>query len=154
MITVARTLSLDVGLEKVWAFLWDIPRLSGCIPGCRQVETVEDQQSYKAVLEQQVGPFKMAIDLRIRVTGVDPLKQVSLAIQGEDPKLQVRVDQSLDVALRAVAESQTELEINSQVDAGGGIFGRIGKPLLQLHINRVVDDFARCLRTSISTAVG
>ena len=152
MITVSRKVSLDVGVDSVWEFLWDIPRLSGCIPGCRKVEMLADQQLYAALMEQQVGPFKLAIDMQIRVAEVEPLRRVALAIAGQDPKLQVKVDQDLRVALDAPAEGKTEIVIDSEVNVGGGALARVGKPLLQMHINRVVDDFVRSLRNRIEAA--
>ena len=39
-------LSIARPVEKVWEFLWDIEKLTSCIPGCEGVKTIKDREKY------------------------------------------------------------------------------------------------------------
>ena len=66
-----RELVVDASSSDVWAFLWDVERLSRCIPGCSDVRTLAHQRSYSAVIEQRVGPFRVTFPLSIEVTKIE-----------------------------------------------------------------------------------
>lgn len=69
---VEREVGIKALRERVWAFLWDVPRLAACIPGAKDVRVVEEQRRYAAVVGEKVGPFKVEFPLEIEVLEAVP----------------------------------------------------------------------------------
>ena len=63
-------------VEKVWEFLWDIEKLSRCIPGCQGVKTVKEREKYELNIKDSVGPITVQFELLANVKKLDPLKQL------------------------------------------------------------------------------
>jgi carbon monoxide dehydrogenase subunit G len=40
--------------SEVWALFWDLPRVGRCLPGCEDIQALDDG-SYRARLAQRVG---------------------------------------------------------------------------------------------------
>jgi carbon monoxide dehydrogenase subunit G len=56
---------------RVWAAIWDIPKLATWVPGCTAAVQVDDE-TYRAHLEQQVGFLKASFDLLLKVVETNP----------------------------------------------------------------------------------
>ena len=56
--------------DKVWEFLFDISKLSQCVPGIESVEVVDDK-TYRGKLVVRVGPIKSAFSGVVTLTEVD-----------------------------------------------------------------------------------
>jgi len=41
-------------IEKVWDFLWDVEKLSHCIPGCQGVKTLKEREKYELSVKDSV----------------------------------------------------------------------------------------------------
>ena len=59
-------------VEKVWEFLWDIEKLSRCIPGCQGVKTIKDREKYELSIKDSVGPITVQFELLADVKWVNP----------------------------------------------------------------------------------
>ena len=53
----SKQVTVHVPRQSVWDFLWDVPRLTACVPGCEAVEEIEPNTRYQAVVRDKVGPF-------------------------------------------------------------------------------------------------
>ena len=67
---IRRVIELTAPPGAVWQRLWDIHALAGCIPGCGDVEAIEEHRRYRATIRDQVGPFRIAIPLEILRRGL------------------------------------------------------------------------------------
>ncbi len=65
MTELHRVIELAASPIAVWERLWDIHALAGCIPGCGDVEAIEERRRYRATIRDKVGPFRIAIPLEI-----------------------------------------------------------------------------------------
>lgn len=68
---------------EVWALFWDLPRVAMCLPGCKSIEAV-DEFTYRARMEQKVGPFQIAMDIDLSVNEMQEGKQVVVSGSGKD----------------------------------------------------------------------
>ena len=50
-------------VAKVWEFLWDVEKLSRCIPGCQSVKTLKEREKYELTVKDNVGPISVQFDL-------------------------------------------------------------------------------------------
>ena len=79
-------LSIARPVEKVWEFLWDIEKLTSCIPGCESVKTIKDREKYELTVKDSVGPITVHFELLAEVKKLEPLKRIEIALEGKDFK--------------------------------------------------------------------
>ena len=74
-------LSIARPVEKVWEFLWNIEKLTSCIPGCESVKTIKDREQYELTVKDSVGPITVHFELLAEVKKLDPLKRIEIALE-------------------------------------------------------------------------
>ena len=77
--------------EAVWAFLLDPKRLAPCIPGCDDLEVV-DERTYRLRLTVKVGFLSTRQDVRMEIVEADPPRRLVSEGRGEDSRLGSRVE--------------------------------------------------------------
>ena len=107
-------------VEKVWEFLWDVEKLSQCIPGCQSVKTVKEREKYELTVKDNVGPITVHFDMLADVKKMDPLKRIEIAMEGKDFKAG-GVRQTMALALTPKG-NDTEIVFETDVN----VFGRLG----------------------------
>ena len=117
----SREITVATTPEKLWALLWDVPRMVECMPGCAEAREVTPQQRYTARMVQKVGPIRLAAPLDVEITVAEPPRRLALHAKGRDP------------AIGAEISMQVTLEISSRdgasvlaVVADGRILGTLG----------------------------
>ncbi|MCY4582580.1 MAG: SRPBCC domain-containing protein [Chloroflexi bacterium] len=68
---------------EAWAFLWNLPRVAKCLPGCESIEDAGGG-AYRARMTQRVGPFKVTLDLEMRVDEAEEGQRVVVSGNGKD----------------------------------------------------------------------
>jgi carbon monoxide dehydrogenase subunit G len=124
----------------VWERLWDIRALAGCIPGCGDVEAIEERRRYRATIRDRVGPFRIAIPLEILVEASPPERLVVTA-SGRDSTLGSPVKVGLTVTLAGDAAGGTRLGLDGQAQIGGKL-ATLGQGVIQRRTKDVLDQFA------------
>ena len=69
--------------DDVWGLFWDLPRIAKCLPGCEDIQAIDDTH-YQARIVQKVGPFQLAMDLDLSVQEVVEGERVVVAGGGRD----------------------------------------------------------------------
>jgi carbon monoxide dehydrogenase subunit G len=69
---VERALDVDVPPERLWAALWDVPRMVACLPGCAEAREVEPQKRYEARMSQRVGPISLSVPMQVTIAEAVP----------------------------------------------------------------------------------
>lgn len=146
-VKVEREVSIKAPREAVWDFLWDVPRLAACIPGAKEVRTVEDGKRYAAVVSEKVGPFKVQFPLEITVLEVDPPARLRARAGGRDAAVDGLVKVDLDVSLRAV-EGGTALGLRAEIAVLGKL-GTLGHSVIVRKGTDIVDRFAASVRAQL-----
>jgi carbon monoxide dehydrogenase subunit G len=95
-------LPLDASPEEVWKLLRDTQRFAGFLPGVESVARSNNEaaEEYTAKVSEKVGPFKVTLNLAVRVTETIEPSQLKAAIKGADSLSLNRITGSLQVALR------------------------------------------------------
>ena len=144
---VEREISIQAPREAVWDFLWDVPRLAACIPGAKDVRTVEDGKRYTAVVAEKVGPFRVQFPLAIEVIEVDPPARLRARAGGRDAAVDGLVKVDLDVSLKVV-EGGTALGLKAEI----AVLGKLGTLGHSVNVRKsadIVDRFAAAVRTQL-----
>lgn len=147
---VEREIRIGASRETVWGFLWDIPRLAACVPGAREVRTVEAGKRYAAVVTEKVGPFKVQFPLDIEVVEVEPPARLRARAGGRDAAVDGLVKVDLDVVL-APTDGGTALRLTAEITVLGKL-GTLGHGVIVRKGAEIVDRFAAALRAQLETS--
>jgi carbon monoxide dehydrogenase subunit G len=129
--------------EKVWDFLFDIPRLSQCIPGIESIEVV-DEKTYRGKLVVRVGPIKSAFTGAVILTEVNAPDRIAGTVEGDDKASASSVKASFTGTLKAMdggTEAAFEVEANLR-----GRLAQFGGPVITATAKKLTVEFAKCLR--------
>ena len=133
-------------IEKVWEFLWDIEKLSKCIPGCQAVKTLKDRERYELSVKDSVGPITVQLELLADVKKIEPLKRIEIAMQGKDFKAG-GVRQTMALAL-ASKDNETQVDFETDVNVFGRL-GTLGYPFVKKKAEAVIKEFGDNVKSAI-----
>jgi carbon monoxide dehydrogenase subunit G len=134
--------------QKVWDFLFDIPRLSQCLPGIESVEVV-DEKNYRGRLVVKVGPIKSAFTGAVKLTEVDPPNRIAGTVEGDDKASASSVKASFTGTLNAT-EGGTEAAFEVEANLRGRL-AQFGGPVITATAKKLTAEFAKCLRERLET---
>ena len=74
LLKLSEQLNLDASQEDVWRLLRDTRRLAALLPGVETVNAIEESgvEAYQAKASDRIGPFKVALQMEIRVAEEQP----------------------------------------------------------------------------------
>ena len=140
------TLLITRPVEKVWEFLWDIEKLSRCIPGCEAVKTIKEREKYELSVKDSVGPITVQFDLLANVKKLEPLKRIEVAMEGKDFKAG-GVRQTMALALSPKG-NDTEVGFETDVNVFGRL-GTLGYPFVKKKAEAVIKEFGDKVKSAI-----
>jgi len=129
--------------EKVWEFLFDIPKLSECVPGIEDVEVVDDK-TYKGKLVVKVGPIKSSFNGAVILKEVDAPNRIAGAVEGEDKSSASSVMATFTGTLKSV-EGGTEAAFEVEANLRGRL-AQFGGPVITATAKKITAEFAKNLR--------
>ena len=132
--------------DKVWEFLFDIPKLSECVPGIESVEAVDDK-TYRGKLVVKVGPIKSSFNGTVKLTEVDAPNQIAGSVEGDDKSSASSVKASFRGTLKTVnggTEAAFEVDANLR-----GRLAQFGGPVITATAKKLTAEFAKNLRARL-----
>jgi uncharacterized protein len=139
-------LSIARPVEKVWEFLWNIEKLTSCIPGCESVKTIKDREQYELTVKDSVGPITVHFELLAEVKKLEPLKRIEIALEGKDFKAG-GVRQTMTLVLTAKG-SESEIDFETDVNVFGRL-GTLGYPFVKKKAETVINEFSENVKSAI-----
>src|SRR3970282_1777268 len=132
--------------DKVWEFLFDIPKLSQCVPGIESVEVVDDK-TYRGKLVVRVGPIKSAFSGVVTLTEVDAPNRIAGTMEGDDKSSASSVKATFTGTLNPVAGGTAAA---FQVDANlRGRLAQVGGTVITATAKKLTAEFGKCLRAQV-----
>jgi hypothetical protein len=135
----------------VWDCLWDIARLTPCIPGCQAAETLEPYVRYRATVQEKVGPFRVTVPLDIDILEHRGPERLLAQAHGRDRMVQSHVKVELALALLEVDPQHTVLQVQANVVVLGKL-GTLGHSVIVRKGEAVVEQFAMALQAELQKA--
>ena len=132
--------------EKVWDFLFDLPKLSQCIPGVESVEALDDK-NYRGKLVVRIGPIKSAFNGMVSLTEVDAPRRIAGSVEGDDRSSASSVKATFTGTLKTV-EAGTEAAFEVEANLRGRL-AQFGGPVITATAKKLTAEFARCLREKL-----
>lgn len=131
--------------ELVWQALTDPRVVARCIPGCEKIEPTGDD-TYLATMAVGVGSVKGRFTATIRLTDQQFPERYRLIVEAKSPIGFVKGDGI--IALQEVAEGQTQVSIDGEVQVGGTL-ASVGSRLIQATANLMLNRFFEAMRQQI-----
>ncbi len=132
--------------EKVWEFLFDIPKLSQCVPGIESVEAVDDK-TYRGKLVVRVGPIKSEFGGIVTLTEVLPPQKIVGSVEGDDKASASSIKATFTGTLTPV-EGGTEAAFVVDVNLRGRL-AQFGGPVITATAKKLTAEFAKNLRAQL-----
>jgi len=135
--TMNGEIQLAASREAVWTKLNDAAVLKVCIPGCEELERIDDQ-GFRAVAKMKVGPVSARFKGRVTLTDLDPPSSYDIVGEGEGgvagfAKGSARVN---------LLERDDGTLLTYQVDAQiGGKLAQLGQRLVNGAAKKLADEF-------------
>src|SRR5581483_6396475 len=109
LLNLKEDLHLEAAPDEVWKLLRDTPRFAALLPGVESVKPLEaaEGEAYAAVVHDKIGPFKVTLNLELRVVDAQEPALLRASIKGADSHNLNRVSGTLQAALSA-AGSDTQ----------------------------------------------
>ena len=148
---IEQTFTVQVPLRQVWDLLFDIPRVSACMPGIEQVKQV-DAENYTGVFKVKVGPIGASFAGKVKLLEVEAPHRLVARAEGSDARTASLATGTFTSGLKALSPDRTE--IYYQIDFGiRGALGRFGQGVMQEIAKRMAAQFASCLETQAQASV-
>jgi uncharacterized protein len=139
-------LTITRPVEAVWEFLWDVEKLSRCIPGCQSVKTIKKREKYELKIMDSVGPITVQFEMLADVKKLDPLKRIEIAMEGKDFKAG-GVRQTMALALTPKG-NETEIGFETDVNVFGRL-GTLGYPFVKKKAETIIKEFGDKVKSAI-----
>jgi carbon monoxide dehydrogenase subunit G len=136
--------------EKVWQFIWDVDRFMACVPGCKEVKTVEEGKTYSALMVEKVGPFRVEFPTTIEVLERQELSRIKAQASGADNKIGSRMKVGLEANLQEQGD-KTVLAFVADVDILGKL-AALGHSIIKRKADQVLDEFAQAVKKRLEGA--
>src|SRR5919204_1158771 len=98
---ITKVARIAVSQAEAWALLRDVSRLSACMPNVSDVQVVEPDRRFSAVVSDRIGPFAVSMPVSIEVTHIEPPRRIAAAVSGDDKRGQARVRGTLEATSHA-----------------------------------------------------
>jgi carbon monoxide dehydrogenase subunit G len=132
--------------EKVWEIMFDIPRLSQCVPGIESVEVVDDK-TYRGKLVIKVGPIKSQFSGTVTLTDVVEPHKIEGTVEGDDKASMSSVKAGFTGTLTPV-NTGTEAAFVIDVNLRGRL-AQFGGPVISATAKKITAEFAKNLRAQL-----
>ncbi|WP_312001515.1 molybdopterin cofactor-binding domain-containing protein [Bradyrhizobium altum] len=134
----------------LWKTLIDVPSISSCIPGCENVEEIAPLESYKAMVKQKIGPFKVEVPAEIVVESVTEPSHVRTRATGRDKFTGTRLAVILDVSV-IPEDLGSKLTVDAKVDIQGRL-ASMGLGVIKRRVDQNFEEFETRLKSLLGAA--
>jgi carbon monoxide dehydrogenase subunit G len=142
---------VDAPLEQVWEALIDVERVAPCLPGA-EISEAGEGGSYRGTFSVRLGPTTAAYRGELSMEEVDQAAhRAVMRASGQDKRGQGSANATIVSRLHEDA-GVTKVDVETDFTITGRLarFGRGG--MIEDVSNRLLRDFADCLRSRIESA--
>src|SRR5262249_18269585 len=149
LVNFSQTVTLAATQQDAWNLLRDMKRLAALIPGVESMLPI-DNEKYVATVVERVGPFRLSLNLEIRIVQAIEPSLLKAELSGTDSYGQNRLSGTLCADLKA-SSAETVLSMDSRVEVTGKL-ATLGAAPIRRRANELFAQFAERLQAQFSTA--
>ena len=140
---------VDQPANFVWTKVKDPNLMAGCIPGCQNVEQL-DEKNYRADVLVTIGIIRASFNLNIEVTKEIENLELQSRTTGQEGTQASIISSENTLSLKAISEQKTKLEFSSEVTISGRL-GKYGLGIIKKSALKMADEFAANFSRAIET---
>ena len=133
--------------ERVWDFLMDPQNLAGCIPGCENIEKI-DEKTFKSRITNKVAFLSVKLDSTTNITELDPPRRLTATTTGKDNIVHTSVNVKSGLDLESLSENETKLSYWSDVNVLGKV-ATFGESTIRGKGKKLLEEFQQTLKKNI-----
>ena len=159
LVSFSETLTLAATQQDAWNLLRDTKRLAGLIPGIESIAAAGmdgsgnrgagPQEKHVARVVERVGPFRLSLDLEVRIVQAVEPSLLQAELNGVDVHGQNRLSGTLRAELKENAPAGTLLRMDSSVEVTGKL-AALGAAPIRRRANELFAQFADRLQGQFS----
>jgi len=144
--------SFEIGLPRslVWQRIKDPSLMAGCIPGCQNINQIDDR-NYSATVAIKVGIISASFDLSVEVTREEEPSTLHSRTKGQEGSRASMISTDNVVTLTEINPKQTRLDYASEVMVSGRL-GKYGLGMMRKTVDRMADEFAANFNRAVTGA--
>jgi uncharacterized protein len=148
---ISKTFTVRAAPAEVWAFLLDVPRAAGCMPGATIGERLDDR-TYAGTMTVKVGPVTASYKGKLVFERLDEAARTAeIVATGQDVRGKGGADMRMTGSVREVAPGETEVTAVSRVNISG-ILAQMGRGMIQDVSEQLFQMFSQRMRAELEQA--
>ena len=153
LLKISEQLTVEASPEEIWKLLRDTPRLAALLPGVESVAPLNEPgiEAYQAKAGDRIGPFKVALNMEIRVTETQEPSCLKASLKGGDSIGLNHLTGSLQIML-ATASSATHMKFEADIEILGKL-ATLGAVPIRRRATEKFAEFARNIQAQFAPGV-
>jgi hypothetical protein len=136
--------------SRVFAYLLDVNKIVGCVPGAELAEVV-DPTTFKGKVKIKVGPITVAYSGTARIVGRDDANHAAtLEAEGRETTGPGSARASAKMTVEADGAGST-VKIVTDYNVAGRV-AQFGRGVMEDVSRRIVNDMAACIKSNVEAA--
>lgn len=151
LLKLTEELPLNAPIDEVWKLLRDTARLTGLLPGVDSVARLNEDgsEAYAAKVSEKIGPFKITMNLDVRITETVEPSLLKASLKGADSMGLNRVTGTMQVAL-SPASFGTQMHFEASIEVLGKL-ATLGAVPIRRRTTQVFAEFAKNIQGQFAT---
>jgi carbon monoxide dehydrogenase subunit G len=144
--------SFQVGAppERVFAFLLDVNKVVGCVPGA-QLSEVVDSTTFKGTVKIKVGPVTVSYNGTARISERDDAQHTAtLSAEGRETTGPGSARATAQMRVHTAGEGST-VEIVTEYHVAGRV-AQFGRSIMEDVSKRLIGEMARCIQANLEAS--
>ena len=133
--------------QRVWDFIMDVENLASCIPGCEEIEKV-DEKTFRSRITNRVAFLSVKFNSTTTITEVAPPESLSAVTTGKDNIVHTSVNMKSGLELEAPSEDETRLSYWSDVNIVGKL-ATFGESTIRGKAKKVLNEFEDKIKAKV-----
>ena len=139
LLEIEKQADIAVAPEAAWILLRDFRGLATCIPNVADLEEMEPDRRYGAIISDKIGPFRVTVPVQIAIETIEPPRRIVAAISGNDARGQARLKGNLKATVDPEGNG-TRLVVSTRIDVLGKL-ASLGAAPMRRRADQIFDEF-------------
>jgi carbon monoxide dehydrogenase subunit G len=133
--------------QRVWDFIMDVENLASCIPGCEEIEKV-DEKTFRSRITNRVAFLSVKFNSTTTITEIAPPESLNAVTRGKDNIVHTSVNMKSGLELEAPSEDETRLSYWSDVNIVGKL-ATFGESTIRGKAKKVLNEFEEKIKAKV-----
>jgi carbon monoxide dehydrogenase subunit G len=151
LVDVARVTNVGALPPVAWSFMRDVARLSACIPNVSNLEAIETNRRYRALVSDNLGPFKLSVPVHIELETIDEPHRITAALAGNDSRGQARIKGTLAAQIDPLGPHGSRVALTLRIEVLGKL-ASLGAAPMRRRADEIFSKFAVCVQAELGSA--